>query len=307
MAFKLRKSNVRKPKTIRRRLGGVGSGRKVGKVVSTIASVAVPRLYSAGKKMYSNYIGKRTYGKFARRALASANLSASDNITALKQTVIGVPRKPSFQEAVLKASVSPILYKRSYQWSSECLGGRKAWFHMELNHNSNDIGEDVNATYRPNLTSDTSVADPQLAGAGVSDRQRFYVDYMSSKLQFMNSGTNALTGKIHLFAYKRDCATDYNGVPINPINMMMFYSSFAHPIVVTGQEFTVGNGWVFDTATANYNYTSNYNMPGSSLNASGACAFTDLALTPSSSHVKKDLSYWFKLVKTDAFSLKAGQ
>jgi hypothetical protein len=310
MAFKPRKSYKRKsnkPRTTRRRLGGVGSGRRAGKIAGSIASAIVPRAYDAGRKVYSKYVGKRYYNNAQRRALSSANLSASDNITALLPTIIGTPREPSFQEKVLKASVAPILYKRSYQWSSECLGGRKAWFHMELNHNSNDIGEDVNATYRPNLSSDTSTADGQLTGAGQADRQRFYVDYMSSKLQFMNSGTNALTGKIHLFAYKRDCATDYNGVPINPVNMMMFYSSFAHPIVATGQEFTVGNGWVFDTATSNYAYNGNYNMPGSSLNTSGVCAFTDLALTPSSAHIKKDLSYWFKLVKTDSFSLKAGQ
>jgi hypothetical protein len=69
----------------------------------------------------------------------------------------------------------------------------------------------------------------------------------------------------------------------------------------------VGSGWNFDTATANYNYTSNYNMPGSSINSGGVCAFTDLALSPSSTHIKQDMGFWFKSVSTQSFSLKPGQ
>jgi len=89
--------------------------------------------------------------------------------------------------------------------------------------------------------------------------------------------------------------------------MMMFYSTNRLPLNVTANEATVGNGWKFDTTTSKLNYTAVYNMPGSSLNASGVTAHTDLALSPSSPHIADGMNFWFRKVNTFAFNLKAGQ
>lgn len=266
---------------------------------------------TTGYDMYKTYQRGKEKGVQRRRAIRniyrSEAVTASDNVTTLKQTVIGKPRKPSFAEKVARVERPPILFKRNYQFSAECLSGRKAWFNMNLNHSSNDLNADT-LTYGQNLLTDTNIAESIATTPGQADRFKFYIDYMSSKLQFMNSGTNSLTGKLHLFAFKRDAKSHYvSNTPINPVNLMMYYSAAARGLQNPNYEATVGNGWNFDLSTANYNYGGNYNMPGSSLNASGVCAFTDLALSPSSSHIKTDMGFWFRPIATQSFSLKPGQ
>jgi len=290
----------------RRRLGGAGSGRKrVGAVTGAVLDLA-PRVREGIQRFGARLRGKRFYSNARRSQMRGENLSAGDNIVVLPTTVIGTPRKLSFKEKVARVERPPILFKRNYQFSAECLGGRKAWFNINLNHYSNDIQQDT-ATYKQNLTTDTINIDDTVTGPDVYDKGRFYVDYMNTKLQLMNSGSNALVGKLHLFAYKRDCRSQYNSTPINPVNMMMYYSAYGRPLSLTNQEAIMGNGWNFDTSTANYNFNANYNMPGSSVNSSGTCAFTDLALSPSSTHIKQDIGFWFKPVSVQTFNLKPGQ
>lgn len=297
---------ARKNRKPRRRLqakGKVPTKPSFAKIVRDVAPLA--------SKAYGAYKSYKRSGYAKRSAIRSDSLLSSDNITTLAQTSIGVPKKLSFSEKVARVERPPIMFKRNYQFSAECPSGRKAWFNIGFNHHSNDINQDI-TTYKMNLTSDTSVLDDTVTTNSAVDRARFYVDYMSSKLQFMNSSTNALTGKIHLFAYKRDCMSTYangiNLVPINPVNLMQMYSTNAVPLYSPSYESTTTYGWYFNTSgTDGYNMTANYNMPGSSLNATGRTALTDLALSPLSSHIKKDIGFWFRRVSSQSFSLKPGQ
>lgn len=302
-----KKKKVVRASVGRRRLGGPGSGRRAGGAFARTAMVLAPRIAEGVTRVRARVAGRRYYSKPARRVLASANLSVGDNITTLPTTVIGKPRKPTFAEKVARVERPPLLFKRNFQFSVECLGGRKAWFNIGLNHSTNDLVVDTQ-TYGTNLLTDTAYVDPTATAPGQADRFKFYIDYMNTKLQFMNSGTNALIGKIHLFAYKRDCKTHYmTTTPINPVNLMMYYSNNARAQQPPNYENDISGGWKFDTSTANYNYTANYNMPGSSLNSAGVCAFTDLALSPLSSHIKADMGFWFRPVATQSFNLKPGQ
>jgi len=88
---------------------------------------------------------------------------------------------------------------------------------------------------------------------------------------------------------------------------MAYYSSSALPLLTTSNEATVGNGFKFDGSTAQSNWTAVYNMPGSTLNATGVCLKTDHTLSPSSSHIKESINFWFKKVSSESFSLKPGQ
>lgn len=295
----------KKPRKGGRRLGGKGSGRRPGpRAIGAIA----PNLVRAGARIYSAITGRRYYRRGQKSAMRAENLSASDNIITLPLTAIGTPRKPSFAEKVARVERPPILFKRNYQFSAEGGSGRKAWFNMNFNHYSNDINTDI-STYKMNLTTDTTVVDDTLTENQVWDKARFYVDYMSTKLQFMNSGSNALTGKMHLFAYKRDCRSQYNSVPINAVNLMMYYSAFSRPLLTGSTNYEAGasNGFNFGTSGTNTNYTANFNMPGSSINGSGVCAYTDLGLSPFSTHVKDNVAFWLKPVFSQSFNLKPGQ
>lgn len=291
----------KKPRKGGRRLGGKGSGRRP-RVIGALA----PNLVRAGARIYSAITGRRYYRKGQKASMRAENISQSDNITILPMTVIGTPRKPSFAEKVARVERPPILFKRNFQFNAECDGGRKAWFNIGLNHYTSDINQDI-TTYKMNLTTDTSVLDDTLTTAGVGDKSQFYIDYMNTKLQFMNSGSNALTGKIHLFAYKRDCKSQYNSVPVNPVNLMMYYSANGRPLYSTNYEANTSDGWNFGTTGSSTNYLSNFNMPGSAINSSGVCAFTDLALSPSSTHVKQNIAFWFKPITVQSFNLKPGQ
>lgn len=303
---KIIKRRVRAAKRAPRRRLGAGAARKYGGGMRSAAQLA-PKLYEAGKYAYAKVKGKRYFTPAQRAQMRSDDMTTSDNISKLPITTIGKARKPSFAEKVARVERPPILFKRNYQFSAEASSGRKAWFNISLNHYSNDIQQDI-TQFKNNLTTDTVAADDTLTDAQSYDKARFYIDYMNTKLQFMNSGTNALTGKIHLFSYKRDAKSQYvSTVPTNPVTLMMYYSTFGRPLNTTNQEAPVGNGWTFDTATANNNYTANVNMPGSSINSAGVCAHTDLALSPLSTHVKDNIGFWFRRVFTQNFNLKPGQ
>lgn len=301
------------PKGGRRRLGGRGSGPRptAASIARAAARAAIPRAVQAVGRIRAYATGKRYYTNAQKAKMRSQDVSVGDNISYLPPTVVGKPRKPSFAEKVARVERPPLLFKRNFQFSAEGISGRKAWFGIPLNHNTNDFYADV-SSYKINLTTDTPTDDKQILSSYAYDKARFYIDYMSCKLQFMNSGSNALSGKIHIFAYKRDSKAHYTNsletVPVTPINMMMFYSTYGKPVTgATNYENVVGNGWNFDATTANSNYTANYNMPGSSVNGTGVCAFTDLALSPQSTHVKTDMGFWFVPIQSQSFSLKPGQ
>lgn len=265
-------------------------------------------MYKAGKKIYTAYKDAQARGT-SKYLPQKPNVTLSDNIATVRPTIIGKRKPLTFDEKVSRVERPPILFKRNYEFSSECDSGRKGWFSMELNvMNPNDLGADL-TTYRGQQFVDSATADPTISTQNTVDGSKFYVDYLNEQIRLMNSSTNALFGKIHLFAHKRDNDNAYGSqnVPITPINMMMFYSANRLPLLVTANEATLGNGWEFDTTTSKLNYTAVYNMPGSSLNAAGVTAQTDAALSPSSPHIRDSMSYWFRKVDTFAFDLKPGQ
>jgi hypothetical protein len=252
---------------------------------------------------------KARYGTQPKKVYRSATqLSQTDNITTLKSTIIGKRRPLSFDERVSRVERPPILFKRNYQFNAEGISGRKAWFSFEFNSmNNSDLQLDL-TTYKSQQFTDTAAADPNVSLNTSFDGAKFYVDYLSEKLQMVNSSTNAIIGKIHLFAQRRDNNNSYAGsVPITPINLMLYYSTQRLPLNVTAQEATVGNGWKFDTATSGLNYNAVYNMPGSVINSVGVTAQTDFALSPSSPHIADSMSFWFRKVDTQEFTLKPGQ
>jgi len=263
------------------------------------------QMYKAGKKLYDEYTRK------PRVVKARAVSMNSDNITTVKSTIIGKRRPLTFDEKVARVDRPPILFKRNYEFNAEGISGRKTWFSFEFNiMNGNDLGADLQ-TYKAQQYTDTATADATVAfptGAS-SDGSKFYVDYLSEKLQLVNSSSNSMIGKIHLFAHKRDSDGNYStlNVPVTPINLMMYYSTNRLPLQTTALEAVVGNGWKFDTATSGSNYLSSYNMPGSSIHPATVTAQTDFALSPSSPHIADSLNFWFRKVDTFDFNLKAGQ
>lgn len=287
-----------KPRAPRRRLG-----------VGTTAVALYPSAVKVARAGYSVYKGYKKAQYAKRRQQVDTTLLASDNITTMKATIIGKPRKPTFDEKVSRVERPPILFKRNYQFSAEVSSGRKGWFSFEFNiNNTNDLGTDL-TTYKTNQYTDNASDVTIGATTNNGDSAKFYVDYLSEKIQFMNSGTASLIGKVHLFCHKRDNDNNYSNAPITPINLMMFYSTMrvTNGVANPNLENTVGNGWKFDTTTAQLNYTSIYNMPGSSINTSGVTALTDLTLSPSSPHIAESLGFWFRKVDTFPFNLKPGQ
>jgi len=263
--------------------------------------------YQAGKAVYKAYQSRKSSG-ISKHYFQKENVSLSDNIATLRPTVIGKRKPLSFDEKVSRVERPPILFKRNYEFSAEVNSGRKGWFSMEFNlMNANDLGADL-TTYKSQQYTDTATADPTASLNSSTDGAKFYVDYLSEKLSLINSTSNALSGKIHLFAHKRDNSNVFaSTVPITPINLMMFYSTTRLPQNVTANEATVGNGWKFDSVTSNLNYNAVYNMPGSAINTSGVTAQTDLMLSPSSPHIKDSMDFWFRKVNTFSFDLKPGQ
>lgn len=242
-----------------------------------------------------------------------SRVSQSDNITTAKAIVVGKQRMISFQEKVSRTVRPPLLFKRNYAFSAECPSGRKAMFSMRINAMTNeDLNNDLQS-FKSSLTSDTGVADGQIYGNSRGDNAQFYVDKLVEKIQMVNSSSNAITGKIHLFAYKRDSGTTYGDTSaiIDPINMLMFYSTQALSTVTNGAggEQTVGKGWAFANAgPTGSNWAQLHNMPGSSINATGVCGSFDPALGFGSPQVKNGIDFWFRKVGSSSdFSLKPGQ
>ncbi len=249
------------------------------------------------------------------RGMAVANYNArqanSDNITNAPAFKIGSQKKLGFNEKVARLTNPPKIFKRQYAWSAECSSGRKGWFGIPINSLNSTNGTLYQDIY-PNfarLTTNTNTQDPTIVVTGDDKQQKVYVDYLSEKLQMMNSSTNSITGTISLFKYKRDCEGTYVNVnaPMTPINLMMYASNGALTSSVTAQEATVGNGFRFDTSTNGLNYTASYDMPGSSLNAGGATAQTDLSLKVMSRQIKDFTGYFFDEIAQYDFSLKPGQ
>lgn len=271
----------------------------------------VEKAVPLAKQVYDTYrfVKKKKLSSRQTKMIKAQNLSVSDNISTMPATIIGKARTITFAEKVMRVSTPPLLFKRNYQFNAEAQSGRKSWFSFELNvMNTNDLGADL-TTYRNQQYTDSTTSDPTLSAQNSVDGSKFYVDYLSQKISFLNSSSNSCIGKIHLFCHRRDNENAYGNpnVPITPINLMMFYSSSRLPELTTANEQTVGNGWAFDNATAGLNYLSVYNMPGSSLNATGVCANTDPALSPSTPVIADSMNYWFNSKETIPFSLKAGE
>jgi len=281
----------------------------LGATIGTVAALAKV------KRAVSAYATRRkNAAKLRANQMAAGRVSQSDNITTAKAVVVGKQRVISFQEKVSRTVRPPLLFKRAYSFSAECPSGRKAMFSIRINAmTSDDLNTDL-TTYKSSLFSDTGTANAQISTQAERDNAQFYVDKHTEKIQMVNSSSNSITGKVHLFAYKRDSGTTYatSGVIFDPINMLMYYSTQALSTVASGlgAEQTIGNGWAFQNGGGNngLNWAGQHNMPGSSINASGSTGFFDPALTFSSPQVKDGINFWFRKVGTSSsFSLKPGQ
>lgn len=276
------------------------------------AGLAVAKRGYTKYKQYKAGVARAQKNAYIKsKASLKARIEQSDNITNAPAFKIGTAKKPSFEEKVVRITNPPKIFKRNYQWSAECESGRKGWFGIPINSINSTNGTLYNDIYTQytKLTTDSGTADPTILSSGDNTQQKVYVDYLSEKLQLVNSGSNSLTGTISLFRYKRDCESTYVNVnaPMTPINLMMYASNGSLIQYGTSQEATVGNGFKFDTTTNGVNYTASYDMPGSTLNAGGATAQTDLTLKVNSSQIKDFTKYFFEEVKQFDFSLKPGQ
>jgi len=266
------------------------------------------QIYTGVKQIYSAFKKPVVLAtpRQARRNYQS-RLSQSDNVITIKPIIVGKPRKQSFQERVAATIRAPLSFKRNYQFSAECGSGRKGFFAMNINTmDSNDLLTDI-TTYKSAMTTDTATADGSIATNGLNDNAQFYVEYHKEVIKMVNSSSNSVIGKIHLFQHKRDTDSAYDGAGINPINLMMYYcanstSSNVTPVGgVTGFAFT-------NTAGSSTGYQTVFNMPGSSLNVSQTqCASTDTTLSLTSNFIADRMGFWFKKISTSDFSLKPGQ
>jgi len=264
------------------------------------------KVWATGRKAITPYMAERNY---------QSRLN-SDNIVSLPAFKFGVAKKPNFAEKVMRLTNPPVIFKRNYQWSAECSSGRKGIFNILINDlNSGKSGggglyDDVMTSVVRRLTTDTVTQDPTLvANTSATSQQKFYVDYYSQLLNMVNSGSNALEGKIKLYAYKRDAEALYSSsnIPHVPINMAMFASNAGGNVSIDGgQEGVLGN-YGFNNSAPGADYDANYVMPGSLQNAGGATAQVDLAFDPMGAQLSGFTGYFFKMVKSIPFSLKPGQ
>lgn len=276
----------------------------------TPAPTSAPQSYYKPNKRVVNKMNWKTKQRTAAR------IENSDNIITVPAFKHGVAKKLSFTEKVQRISNPPVIFKRNYQWSAECNSGRKGFFGIEINDlRSSKAGggglyEDIMTSAIRRLSTDTSTQDPTvIANSVFSTQQKCYVDYYSSKLNIVNSGSNSVVGKIRLYSYRRDCEALFTNVsvPMTPINLAMFASQNGGNVTIDGgSEGTLGN-YGFDALTSGVNYTSNYVMPGSAQNAGGATMNADLAFDLMGNQLKDFVGYFFKLEKTQKFSLKPGQ
>lgn len=280
--------------------------RKLQALPLTAAAFATRYLYNKYKTAQSNKIAlDRKKARYSR----NQRLEMSDNIITNKPVIIGVNKKPTFSEAVASTIRPALSFKRNYQFSAECISGRKGWFSMNINTmNTDDLQLDI-TSYKSAMTTDTGTADGTIASQALSDNAVFYVESHKETIKMVNSSSNSLTGKIHLFCHRRDTDSAYDSAGMNPINMMMYYSSNARSLNVLGAggEQVVGNGWTFNTAGGSTGYNSVFNMPGSSINAAGSTASTDPQLSPTSAFIADRVGFWFRKVSTAGFSLRPGQ
>jgi len=266
-----------------------------------------------GKRVYNRYKARQRTVAGAAKKSFDDRVSQTDGIVTAKAVVIGKQRAISFQEKVARTIRPPLIFKRNYAFSAECVSGRKAMFSFDINSFvASDLNTDV-TTYKLTHTTDTTTTEATIAANSDGDSARFYVDYLKEQLRMVNSSSNSITGKIHLFAHKRDTDGSYgaSSILINPINMLMYYSTQApppQPADVGGGQ-TVGNGWVFSVGGGNTGTNSQItmNMPGSSINPNGATGQMDPTLDFTSPHVKDGINFWFRKVSTAPFSLKPGQ
>lgn len=268
-------------------------------------------LAKAGYNKYKKRRQVQTEAQFQKAKRNAQNrIAQSDNITTTKAVIIGTQRVQSFAEKVSAVDRPPLVFKRNYQFSAECASGRKGWFCMNVNQMlADDLQTDI-TSYKSAQFTDGIATDSTVSGNGLTDNARFYIDSHKEFIKMVNSSSNSITGKITLWRHKRDTDTAYDGALINPINLMMYYSTNARSLTVNGLggEQTVGNGFTFNTSTAGSNYTAVYNMVGSSINATGVCASTDPSLSPTSPQIKDRVGFWFsKVGDSTSFSLKPGQ
>jgi len=315
MAYRKRVIKGRAPKRARKTAASSGRRKLVGPIVAGAGLYVAKQGYNKYQQ-YKAGVRKAQRAKYVKsQQKRQARIEQSDNITTLGTFKVGKQKKLSFAEKVDRLTNPPVIFKRQYAWSSEVSSGRKGFFGIPINKLSSggvlygDLYDDaISGSGR--ITTDTATADPTINNAGQVQACKVYVDYLSEKLQMVNSGSNSVKGKITLYAYKRDCDATFTNVnvPMTPINLMMLGSTNNLSVVAPlGYDQTVGNGYEFDTATAGVNMTANYDMPGSSINSGGATAQTDLSLKVMSNHIKEFTGYYFREVASVDFSLKPGQ
>lgn len=278
--------------------------RNVGRGIN--AGFRKVKVWATGRKPLTRRVAVKNYNN---------SLQASDNITNAPAFKVGKPRTITFEEKIERIANPPLNIKRVYAWSAEASSGRKGMFGIPINRITSggvtygDLYTDAISSQQ-RLTTDSSTTDPTINYSGQNTIGRVYVDYMSEKLQMINSSTNSLQGTLTLYAYRRDCDQFFTNVnvPMTPINLMMHASNDNRSLYAPlGNDDTVGNGFKFDNVTAGVNYLANYDAPGSSLNTGGATAQVDPSLKILSSHVKEFTGYYFKEINKFDFSLKPGQ
>lgn len=313
----------RRPKTSgRRRLQPTDApaytlGQPVRNAVRAVAQ-GTGALKNVLKTQYSKLrYGRRPLYKGEAKRNFINRLQNTDNIITAPAIKIGTPREISFAEKVNKITSPPVLYKRNYQWSAECNSGRKGIFGIAINDlvasktAGGGLYEDI-MTQVPvsRLTTNTTTPDPTVIANSVgTTQQKFYVDYLSEKLNMVNSGSNSLTGKIKLWKYKRDAEATFTNTstPMTPINLAMYASTTNGNTSYNGNNEGQLGLYGFDASTAGVNYQANYNMPGSAQNPGGATMYCDLAFDMMGQQIKEFMDYFFKLENTVPFSLKPGQ
>lgn len=275
----------------------------------------------AGYTRYQRYkAGVRAeQAKLYRKSVqvAKDRMSASDTIQTLPATTVGKAKKLSFDEKVSRVENPPVVHNWKYSFTAEGQSGRKAWFGYSVNESTT-----LKVVYNKlkDLSTDTSTANAIMADTNNSSlfmQYKYSIEYLSSRLQLINSSSNSLTGNIRLVRLKRDLTNNTSGAGTNfnqcPINHMMYASANSLITINGASEGTVGNGFAFSTLSTpapnsqNTNYTANFQMPGSNINSTGVCAFTDQSLDFKTANIKDYMDYYFAEVDKVSISLKPGQ
>lgn len=305
-------------RAIRRRPAASARRRLVpGPIVAGAALYAAKKGYNTYQKYKDNV--RAAQARLARKQKQSAvvRMQQSDNITVLPSFKVGTKKPLSFDEKVAQVENPPVVHNWKYSFSAEGQSGRKAWFGYSLME-STTLKQVYNKL--KDLSTDTSTADAQMADTNNSSlflQYKYAIKYLSSRLQLSNSSSNSLTGNIRLMRLKRDLSNNTVGAGSNfnncPINHMMYASTNSLITINGASEGTVGNGFCFSTVstpspnTQNTNYTANFQMPGSFINSTGVCCFTDQNLDLKSTHIKDYMDYYFVEVDKQSISLKPGQ